>query len=84
MRSIRKAVLEDVVTLSDCDREFGCGGRKESVGRAVRRGGGYILEQDGTVIGIAVFEYTFFGHGFISLLYVSPAGRRTEAGQMLL
>jgi N-acetylglutamate synthase-like GNAT family acetyltransferase len=71
MRSIRKAILEDVGALSDCDREFGFGSRKEFVERAIRRGGGYILEQEGTVIGVAALEYTFFEHGFISLLYVS-------------
>jgi N-acetylglutamate synthase-like GNAT family acetyltransferase len=84
MRSIRKAILEDVGALSDCDREFGFGSRKEFVERAIRRGGGYILEQEGTVIGVAALEYTFFEHGFISLLYVSAAERRTGAGEMLL
>ena len=48
MRSIRKAVLEDVGALSDCDREFGFGRRKEFFEREIRRGGGYILEQEGT------------------------------------
>jgi hypothetical protein len=37
MRSIRKAVLEDVGALSDCDREFGFGSWKEFVERAIRR-----------------------------------------------
>ena len=84
MRSIRKAVLEDIGALSDCDREFGFGSRKEFVERAIRRGSGYILEQEGKVIGVAVLEYTFFEHGFVSLLYVSPAARRTGAGETLL
>jgi ribosomal protein S18 acetylase RimI-like enzyme len=84
MRSIRKAVLEDIGFLSDCDREFGFGSRKEFVESASRRGGAYILEQEGKLIGVAVLEYTFFGHGFISLIYVSPAARRTGAGEMLL
>jgi N-acetylglutamate synthase-like GNAT family acetyltransferase len=84
MRSIRKAVLKDVGALSDCDPEFDFGSRKEFVERAIRGGGGYILEQEGTVIGVAVLEYTFFEHGFVSLLYVSPAARRTGAGEMLL
>jgi N-acetylglutamate synthase-like GNAT family acetyltransferase len=84
MRSIRKAVLEDVGALSDCDREFGFGSRKEFLERGVRRGGGYILEQEGKMFGVAVLEYTFFEHGFVSLLYVSPAARRTGAGETLL
>ena len=84
MPSIRKAVLEDVSALSDCDRAFGSGTRKGFVERAIRRGGGYILDQGGTVIAVAVLEYTFFEHGFVSLLYVSPAARRTGAGEMML
>jgi ribosomal protein S18 acetylase RimI-like enzyme len=42
------------------------------------------LEQDGKAIGIGILEYTFFEHGFISLIYVSPAARRTGAGERLL
>ncbi|HEX6566401.1 MAG TPA: GNAT family N-acetyltransferase [Chthoniobacterales bacterium] len=84
MRSIRKAVLEDIGGLSLCDTEFWSGSRNECVERAIRRGGGYVLEQEGKVIGIAVLEYTFFEHGFISWLSVRPAARRTGAGEMLL
>jgi N-acetylglutamate synthase-like GNAT family acetyltransferase len=77
MRAIRKAVLEDIGALSDCDIEFGFGSRNEFVERAIRRVGAYVLEQEGNVIGFAVLEYTFFEHGFISLIYVTPAARRT-------
>ena len=84
MRAIRKAVLEDIGALSDCDIEFGFGSRNEFVERAIRRVGAYVLEQEGNVIGVAVLEYTFFEHGFISLVYVTPAVRRTGAGEMLL
>jgi len=84
MRAIRKAVLEDIGALSDCDIEFGFGSRNEFVERAIRRGGACVLEQEGNVIGFAVLEYTFFEHGFISSVYVTPAARRTGAGEMLL
>jgi ribosomal protein S18 acetylase RimI-like enzyme len=84
MRSVRKAILEDIGGLSHCDTEFWFGSRYEWVERAIRRGGGYALEQEGRVVGLAVLEYTFFEHGFISWLYVRPAARRTGAGQMLL
>jgi ribosomal protein S18 acetylase RimI-like enzyme len=36
------------------------------------------------VIGIGVLEYTFFDHGFVSLIYVKGQERRTGAGEMLL
>ena len=81
---IRKATLEDVGAISVGDSEFASGGREEFVQRAVQSGGAYVLEQGGKIIGIGVLEYTFFEHGFISLLYVSPSARRTGAGESLL
>jgi N-acetylglutamate synthase-like GNAT family acetyltransferase len=81
---IRKAALEDVGAITVGDSEFASGGREEFVHRAVQRGGAYVLEQDGQVIGIGVLEYTFFEQGFISLVYVSPSARRTGAGESLL
>ena len=84
MRSIREAIFEDISGLSHCDTEFWFGSRNECVDRAIRRGGGHVLEQEGKVIRVAVLEYTFFEHGFISWLYVRPAARRTGAGEMLL
>jgi ribosomal protein S18 acetylase RimI-like enzyme len=84
MRSIRKAIVEDLSGLSHGDTEFFFGSRNECVERAIRRGGGYALEQAGKVIGVAVLEYTFFEHGFISWPYVRPAARRAGAGEALL
>ena len=80
---IRKATLEDFGAISVGDSEFASGGREELVQRAVQSGGAYVLEQGGKIIGIGVLEYTFFEHGFISLLYVSPSARRTGAGESL-
>jgi N-acetylglutamate synthase-like GNAT family acetyltransferase len=84
MRSVRKAVLEDISGLSHCDSEFGFASRNEFVERAIQRGGGYVLEEDGKVIGTGVLEYSFFEHGFISLIYVCPWVRRTGVGRSLL
>jgi N-acetylglutamate synthase-like GNAT family acetyltransferase len=84
MRFIRKAVLEDISGLSHCDREFGSGRRNEFVERATQRGDGHVLEQKGKVIGVAVLEYVFFEHGFVSLIYVRPDARRTGVGETLL
>jgi hypothetical protein len=80
MRAIRKAVLEDIGALFDCDIEFGFGSRNEFVERAIRRGGAYILEQEGNVIGVAVLEYTFFDHGFyfFSLCHPCRAQNRSR------
>jgi len=84
MRSVRKAALSDISTISACDSEFGIGGRKEFFERVISRGGGYVLDQERKVIGVAVLEYTFFEQGFISLIYISPTARRSGAGEMVL
>ncbi|HEX4199889.1 MAG TPA: GNAT family N-acetyltransferase [Chthoniobacterales bacterium] len=81
---IHKATLEDVAAISAGDSKFASGGREEFVRRAVQRGGAYVSEQSGKIIGLGVLEYTFFEHGFISLVYVSPSARRTGAGESLL
>jgi ribosomal protein S18 acetylase RimI-like enzyme len=81
---IRKATLQDVSAISVGDSEFVSGGREEFVRRAIPREGVHVMEQGGKIIGIGVLEYTFFEHGFISLLYVSPSARRTGAGESLL
>ena len=81
---IRKATLQDVSAISVGDSEFASGGREEFVRRAIPRQGVYVLEQGRRIIGIGVLEYTFFEHGFISLLYVSPSARRAGAGESLL
>ena len=81
---IRKATLGDVAAISAGDSEFVSRGREEFVRRAILREGVYVLERGGKIIGIGVLEHTFFEHGFISLLYVSPSARRTGAGESLL
>jgi N-acetylglutamate synthase-like GNAT family acetyltransferase len=84
MRSIRKAALEDVSAISACDREFASRGREGFARMTAERECLYALEEDGTVIGLGVLEYTFFEWGFISLVYVIPSARRTGAGEMLV
>jgi ribosomal protein S18 acetylase RimI-like enzyme len=81
---IRKATLQDLSAISVGDSEFVFASREEFVRRAIPREGVYVLEQGGKIIGIGVLEYTFFEHGFISLLYVNPSARRTGAGESLL
>lgn len=37
-----------------------------------------------TVFGVAVLEYTFFGNGFVSFLFVGPSHRRRGIGRDLM
>ena len=47
-------------------------------------GDAHLLEEEGKVIAVGVLEYTFFEHGFISLVIVDSEERRTGVGEMLL
>jgi N-acetylglutamate synthase-like GNAT family acetyltransferase len=50
---------------------------------SVESGDAHLLEEEGKVIAVGVLEYTFFEHGFISLVFVDPEERRTGIGEML-
>lgn len=43
-----------------------------------------VADEGGHVRGLGVLEYTFFRHGFISLLFVAPGHRRRGIGSKLL
>jgi GNAT superfamily N-acetyltransferase len=54
------------------------------IDRAVQSGACLVAEAEGRVVAYGVLEYTFFGHGFVSMLYVAPAARRCGVGRTLL
>jgi N-acetylglutamate synthase-like GNAT family acetyltransferase len=83
-RTIRKASRDEISAISAFDSESTKAGRKESLRRAVDSGNAHVLEEEGKVIAVGILEYTFFEHGFISLVYVNPQKRRTGVGEMLL
>jgi ribosomal protein S18 acetylase RimI-like enzyme len=39
---------------------------------------------DGAIVGYVILEYSFFGLGFVSLLYTHPAHRRSSIGTRLM
>lgn len=83
-RIVRKANPDDTCVILAFDTGS-CGpGRKAFIGRAVTQGDAYALQQEDVVIAIGVLGYTFFGQGFVSLIYVNRQQRRTGAGETLL
>jgi N-acetylglutamate synthase-like GNAT family acetyltransferase len=83
-RTIRKARRDEISAISAFDSESTKAGRNEFIRRAVDSGDAHVVEEEGKVVAFGILEYTFFEHGFISLVYVNPQERRTGLGEMLL
>jgi N-acetylglutamate synthase-like GNAT family acetyltransferase len=82
-RTTRKANREDMSAIFAFAGESMKTGRTEFIRRAVDSSDAHLLEEEGKVIAVGVLEYTFFEHGFISLVFVDPEERRTGVGEML-
>ena len=82
---IRPAAGGDVEALCSLDvvarRD---GARREFIERCVAGGDCHVAAAGGEVIGYAVLTYTFYGQGFVEMLYVHPGRRRRGAGAALL
>ncbi|MGA8656059.1 MAG: GNAT family N-acetyltransferase [Chthoniobacterales bacterium] len=83
-RAVRKANADDVNLVFAFDQESAKPGRKQFLQRAIGSGNAYVAVQGGSFVGVGVLEYTFFEHGFISLVYVDPRERRTGVGELIL
>jgi len=83
--TIRPAAEGDVETLYSLDliarRDEG---RREFVRRSVAAGDCHVAVDGGEVVGYAVLSHTFYGNGFVEMLYVHPDRRRRGAGAALL
>ena len=84
MLEIRLAQAEDMDAilafdhLAEQEKE-----REEFIRRLVGQGACYVAVQ-GSLLGYAVLEYTFFEQGFISMLYVRADHRRSGVGTALM
>ena len=85
MISIRTATVSDVDALIAMD-SIGAEdeGRQVHIQSWVAAESAVVAEIDGDVVGYAVLEYTFFGKGFITMLQVGEAHRRTGVARQLL
>ena len=59
-------------------------GRREFIRHSVAAGGCHVADSGGEVIGYVVLSHTFYGQGFVEMLYVHPGRRRRGAGAALL
>ncbi len=85
--SIRQAVERDVASISAIDLTAQAeDGRRRFIERAVAEGNCFVVAlADGeTVAAYGVLEYSFYGYGFISMLYVEASQRRRNYGTALM
>ena len=84
-RTTRKANREDISAIFAFAGESMKTGCTEFIRRAVDSGDAHLLEEEGKVIAVGVLEYTFFEHGFISLVLSierAPYRSRRDAFQI--
>ncbi|MCK4414210.1 MAG: GNAT family N-acetyltransferase [Candidatus Eisenbacteria sp.] len=82
--NIRPAIAEDIAAICACDHLAGEPARRRFIRDAVASGTADVAEREARVIGYAVLDYSFYGHGFIAMLYVHPAHRRAGVGAGLI
>jgi GNAT superfamily N-acetyltransferase len=83
--TIRSAVSDDLAVLYTLDLIAAHEAeRRAFIARAVEAGECFVAEVGGQVIGYGVLEYSFFGQGFVSMLYTHPEHRRRGTGAALL
>jgi len=82
---IRDAKLDDIeVIVSVDDIARSDLHRVEFIKRAVRECVCVVAEVEGQVLGYGVLDHSFFGHGFISMVYVRSDRRRVGVGIRLV
>lgn len=85
MFSIRSAANGDVDAICEFDHiAQQSKQRRAFVERAVSAGNCFVIEAHHQVVGYAVLEYSFYEHGFVSMLYVHSEYRQQGAGTMLM
>lgn len=58
--------------------------RRASITRSIAAACCHVAVVENQVVGYGVIEYSFFGQGFISMLYVHPVYRRRGVGIVLM
>ena len=84
--SIRQANEHDVQPICRFDHraQTDDGTRRRFIAQAVAHGNCFVLTVVGRVVAYGVLEYSFFGCGFIALIYVAAQRRRKGYATMLV
>ena len=82
---IRRAIANDVSTLSDLDHiARGNSDRREFIRNAVESHRAWVVEVAGGIVGYGVISHAFFGRSFIDLIYLAEPHRSSGHGPTLL
>ena len=65
--------------IAQCEQE-----RIDFIDRALDSATCLVADSNGTVIAYGVLEYSFFGNGFVSMVYVAKSARRRGVGRSLM
>ena len=65
--------------IAQCEQE-----RIDFIDRALDSATCLVADNNGTVIAYGVLEYSFFGNGFVSMVYVAKSARRRGVGRSLM
>ena len=79
---VRSAVAEDIEAIDPIARDSP--ERRRRIGEAIAAEQCVIAADRDRFLGYAVFDYSFYGNGFLALLVVSPESRRQGLGKSLV
>src|SRR5262245_15100527 len=83
--TVQRAVVDDLPGIVACDEYAPSDpGRVRSLEVWVKRGECFVARCDALLEGFVVLEHSFFGQGFIPLVYVERSRRRQGVGLRLL
>ena len=84
MQQIRQARASDIPLIYAFDHLAVEPGRREFIKAVVNQGNTRVAVTEQQITGYMVLEYTFYGQGFISMLYIHPQHRRRGTGTALI
>ena len=81
---IRQAEEKDITAICSFDHLAQLEERRTFIQNSVRSGAATVALIDEQIAGYAVLEYSFYGQGFMAMLYVHPDHRRKGIGSALV
>ena len=81
---IRQAEEKDITAICSFDHLAQREERRTFIQNSVRSGAASVALIDEQFAGYAVLEYSFYGQGFMAMLYVHPDHRRKGIGSALV